>query len=279
MQSALEASRGTLESIDLSLIVYGEENLPRFWHMHFPRLRSLRLGLLLYNIRDPREMYTVFIVAHANTLEELTLSYSAHNDQTGLYNPELLKEKSLPRLKKFHGDIKAFSQMADAQMDCLHTTLEHLTIGRRVSLEQSSDDTQLDTISAYFQRTLRSVPLTALRELKIEGPALKAHHFTELIATVQKSCPSLEVWLGDIHAEINVQNLAEVFSLFERLRVIHLRPKVIGAGEVEDYVLGLANSCLKLEKVVVDRYRSKKDMSFYIDRDELIPRIYYTEEL
>jgi hypothetical protein len=90
--------------------------------------------------------------------------------------------------------------------------------------------------------------LGTLRQLGIN--CLGAKTFTETIATVQKRCPSLEVWLGDNSVQVDVKRLAEGFNLFKSLRIIYLGQCVIGDGKAESYVLELAKSCMKLEKNV-----------------------------
>jgi hypothetical protein len=96
----------------------------------------------------------------------------------------------------------------------------------------------------------------------------------ETVSTIQKSCSSLEVWLGDISVEVGPKRLAEGFSSFKNLRTLYLRCWTIGDGEIEDHVFKLARNCMKLGKVVVViSVYSVKEMTLLISRDGSAPRI------
>jgi hypothetical protein len=91
---------------------------------------------------------------------------------------------------------------------------------------------------------------------------------------------SLEVWLGNIPMAVNVNGLAEAFSKFEKLRVIHIKRVTIGECNPEEYVLKLAEKCLKVEEIVVTDYKfPRKDTLTTIVRDGLVPLVYRLEEL
>jgi hypothetical protein len=78
-----------------------------------------------------------------------------------------------------------------------------------------------------------------------------------------------------------VEGLAEAFSKFKRLKVIHLKRDVIGECNPEEYVLELAEKCLQLKEVVVtdNRKYPRKVFLCSITRDGSVPRIFRLEEL
>jgi hypothetical protein len=92
---------------------------------------------------------------------------------------------------------------------------------------------------------------------------------------IQKSCPSLEILLGDVQVYFREDGtgFAEAFSLFEKIWFIRVKRQVTSAGEfkAEDYMLELAQRRLKLEQVTVVGWED--DMIFYIGRDGSVPRI------
>jgi hypothetical protein len=125
--------------------------------------------------------------------------------------PGLLKKDSLPNLKHFTGGFAIFNQMFDAQLGCLHTSLERL---------EFTDDN--DDVHWHFWSSVAEFILGALWQLKFRIP--EARRFVEIFAMVQKSCPSLEmVSLGGFQGELYVKRFAEGLSLFKKLRVIRFK--------------------------------------------------------
>src|ERR1700749_3237210 len=117
----LEASRETLKIIRFGFQEdVSRENYIRIWRMRFPLLHVLAVTHPSTSLDGTTE----FILAHEDKLEEL--DYSLAFDK-----PKLLKRDSLPKLKKYKGNIRPFCQMLDARLDCLVTSLERLEISPR----------------------------------------------------------------------------------------------------------------------------------------------------
>jgi hypothetical protein len=290
MWDLLEASRETLEVLNLPVKMHDPKQYLRLWRMRFPRLRSLGLGIWHCDVQGAPDKFTEFIVAHGDTLEELDLAYGRFDRQVMAFDgSKMLKRDSLPKLKKFRGHTSAFIQMVDTQMDCLGTTLERVEVGTGVTEYPDSDFYNLFLTECLGLRPSEpKMPLSALRELKLDMSQMDIYpfqSFTNIVALAHPSCPSLEVWLGDITKKIGVKSLVEVFSLFKKLRVIYLRRVVIGTSNIEKvkkYVVELAAGCAKLEKVVITHLAfPKKDISLLIARDDpgSVPRVYCVEEL
>jgi hypothetical protein len=146
-----------------------------------------------------------------------------------------------------------------------------------------------DVPDSYLQRAFDSIiqpnqpkPIfNALRELRIELTCFEntPKAAIQFIHKASQFCgSSLEVWLGNM--PMTVDGLAETFSKFEKLKVVHLNRETIGEYNPEEYVLTLAEKCLKLEEIVVTNYGfPRKDTLATIVRDGLVPRLYRLEEL
>src|ERR1700742_344008 len=103
----------------------------------------------------------------------------------------------------------------------------------------------------------------------------------EIIDGFSNCCPGLEVWLGDI-TTFNEDLLAEAFSRFQRLKIIHMYKM---KGDMAEIVLKFAKRCLKLEEVVIGEFsfweeyvvsplehKDRDGVVLHIARDGVVPR-------
>ena len=140
MCSVLEASRETLETINLPYFekYVTKDFFPQFVRMRFPRLRSLSINYTRFSYPSPKIEFFDFLVVNGDTLEELDVYFeSAYSSLKTFEVPGPLKKDSLPRLKKFVGQVPVFNLTTKSRMDCLHTSLEQFVLNMyRLGIEE-----------------------------------------------------------------------------------------------------------------------------------------------
>jgi hypothetical protein len=271
----LSCSRTTIHTLSLPFAEIDESPCIRLWNMHFPHLRSLTLGV--WDIEGEVELaeapgFIDFVLAH-DTIEELDMEYGEYDRYALQFDESALTRlgpDSLPHLRSFRGNARSFMIMAQARMKSLTTTLRRLVVGPGGTDDPTYDvrwmfDAILSPITNGTGRGPVLGGLSALKELDLDLSQWEERERTEIVESIRRCAeccgPSLEVWRGTLPSAVKMdaEELGELFGLFEMLKVIHLRAKIIPEGKYENdegegaaYVRVLASRCRALEEVYLE---------------------------
>ncbi|KDR76861.1 hypothetical protein GALMADRAFT_245947 [Galerina marginata CBS 339.88] len=257
MWDLLTSSRLTLTTLSLPFGVSEEDVNDQLWAMHFPSLRSLKLGVWEFDSTRAATGFTSFVLSHS-TLEELDLDYGNYDDYALSFDEsslESLTAQSLPNLRTLGCNTHCLAVLLRAKVQSL-CTLSSLKTG-----PGGVDDPTLAMDSLY--RALSTFPnaLSNLKELKLDLSQWEETERDDILDSIRrlsKYCGhKLETWHNGLPAmvQFSASRLRSIFTPFRQLRSLHLASRLIlnnsqhNDVSVESSILALALSCRNLEEV------------------------------
>jgi len=246
----------------------------------------MSLGNWHFDVEGAPDEFADFILAHA--LKELELGYGDYDEYAMTFDDGSWKlgPDSLPHLRSFKGHASAFREMTEARVGSLKT-LKRLDVGPG-GVDDPVYELQrmLDALDDWQAETGPGSVLVGLKELRLNlvewDERMHGHILHAIDRCAQNWGPTLEVWLGDIYTTVNQDALCTALAKFEKLRVVHIRERVLASTKADEFALKIAVKCLMLEEVVVtdlDFPRHGVTVSIRIARDGNAPRVAYTVEL